>query len=158
MQNAAQQLGLTVRGLFGESSRADGEFYQISNQVTLGRPTSKTIEDVQELVALVLSWERRNRDSHLNENRLRLEDHVWRAWAVLTHARRMASSEALSHLSALRLGVCLELFDKVDVPAIQSLMVAMRPGHLQYAAETDLTPDRRDEVRADLIRGRLLAN
>jgi len=158
MQNAAQQLGLTVRGLFGESSRADGEFYQISNQVTLGRPTRKTIEDVQELVSLVLSWERRNRDSHLNENRPRLEDHVWRAWAVLTHARRMASSEALSHLSALRLGVCLELFDKVDVACIQSLMVAMRPGHLQYAADSELSADRRDEVRADLIRETLLAN
>jgi len=155
MQNAAQQLGLTVRGLFGESSRAEGEFYQISNQVTLGRAPEKTIRDVQELVDLVVGWERRNRESHLNENKSRLEDHVWRAWAVLTHARRMTSSEALGHLSALRLGVSLKLIDTVDVASIQGLMVAMRPGHLQFEAETELSADQRDERRARLIRERL---
>lgn len=158
MQNAAQQLGLTVRGLFGESSRADGEFYQISNQVTLGRTPAETIKSVQGLVDHVMSWERRNRDSHFKENRARVEDHVWRAWAILTHARRMTSGEALSHLSALRFGVCLGLLDDLDLTSIQSLMVAMRPGHLQYEAQTELTADRRDELRADLIRGTLQSN
>jgi len=158
MQNAAQQLGLTVRGIFGESSRADGEFYQISNQVTLGRTPAETVKGVQSLVEHVSSWERRNRDSHFNENRRRVEDHIWRAWAALTHARRMTSGEALSHLSALRFGVCLGILDDIDLAAIQSLMVAMRPGHLQYKADTELTADRRDELRADLIRGALQNN
>ena len=158
MQNAAQQLGLTVRGLFGESSRAEGEFYQISNQVTLGTPPHQTIEDVRKLVDLVTSWERRNRTTFLNEKRAHLEDHVWRAWAVLTHARRMASSEALGLLSAVRLGVCLGLVDQVELGTLQGIMVDMRPGHLQYGADSELSADRRDEVRARLIRERLLQN
>jgi protein arginine kinase len=158
MQNAAQQLGLTVRGLFGESSRVEGDFYQISNQVTMGRSPEKTIQDVKGLVELVMSWERRNRVSHSNENRSRLEDHIWRSWAVLTNARRMASGEALSHLSALRLGVCLEIFHEVDLARIQSLMVSMRPAHLQYDAGTEFSASRRDEVRADLLRNSLTDN
>jgi len=158
LQNAAQQLGQTIRGLYGESSRADGDFYQISNQVTLGRRPEQTLEDVDKLVRMTLDWERRNREAHLERNRTRIEDHVWRAWAVLTHARRMASSEALTLLSALRLGVCLGIVDGVDVPTLQGLMVDMRPGHLQYQAEAELTADRRDEVRAELIRRTLQAN
>ncbi len=158
MQNSAQQLGLTVRGLFGESSRAEGEFYQISNQVTLGRTPEETVKSVQSLADHLMAWERRNRDSHFNENRPRIEDHVWRAWAILTHARRMTSSEALSHLSALRFGICVGVLDTVDLAAIQSLMVGMRPGHLQYQAGIELTPDRRDELRAELIRETLQAN
>ena len=152
MHNAAQQLGLTVRGLFGESSRADGDFYQISNQVTLGRPAEKTLDAVRKLVGLVCDWERRSRQSHLRENRHRLEDHVWRAWALLTHARRMSSSEALAHLSALRLGLQLGLVDRVDIPAVQGLMVTTRPGHLQLEAGRELGPEERDVVRAQFIR------
>ena len=156
VHNAAQQLGLAVRGMHGESSRAEGDFFQISNQVTLGRAPECTIEDVKNLVRLVLDWERRNRDSHITENRARLEDHVWRALALLTHARRMSSSEALGHLSALRMGIYLELLDPVvDIPTIQSLMVTLRPGHLQLGSERELSPDERDVVRAELIRDTL---
>jgi protein arginine kinase len=155
MHNAAQQLGLTVRGLFGESSRAEGDFFQISNQITLGKNQSKTIEDVHTLTVMVVDWERRNREAFLQEHRVRLEDHVWRAWALLTAARRISSSEALGHLSALRLGLQLKIIDQVDVGTIQRLMVTLRPGHLQLSEGRDLTPDDRDAVRAQLIRDTL---
>ena len=70
----------------------------------------------------------------------------------------MSSSEALTHLSALRLGVCLDMFHEVGLERIQGLMVAMRPAHLQYDAGSDLSASRRDEVRAELLRGSLLDN
>lgn len=155
MHNAAQELGLTVRGLFGESSRAEGDFFQISNQITLGRSASKTVDDVRELVNLVVAWERRNRETHLREDRVGLEDHVWRAWGALTHARRLTSGEALTHLSALRLGSKLGLCREVGVTVLQALMVTMRPAHLQLRAGRDLDPDKRDEMRAKLVRDAL---
>jgi protein arginine kinase len=108
-------------------------------------------------VKLVVDWERRNRGTHVSDKAARLEDHVWRAWALLTHARRMASSEALQHLSALRLGVCLGLLDHVDLATIQALMVTMRPGHLQLGFSRELGPDERDVVRAQAIRDTLVA-
>ena len=155
MHNAAQQLGLTVRGLFGESSQAEGDFFQISNQITLGKNQAKTIEDVSALTVKVVDWERRNREAFMQEHRVQLEDHVWRAWALLTSARRISSSEALSHLSALRLGLHQEIIDMVDVGTIQRLMVTLRPGHLQLRERRDLPPEDRDEVRARLIRDTL---
>jgi len=155
MHNAAQQLGLTVRGLFGESSQAEGDFFQVSNQITLGKNQAKTIEDVSALTVKVVDWERRNREAFMQEHRVQLEDHVWRAWALLTSARRISSSEALSHLSALRLGLHQDIIDKVNVGTIQRLMVTLRPGHLQLRERRDLPPEDRDEVRARLIRDTL---
>jgi protein arginine kinase len=156
MHNAAQQLGLTVRGIFGESSRAEGDFFQISNQITLGKNQAKTIEDVSALTEMVVDWERRNREAFQQEHKVQLEDHVWRAWALLTSARKISSHEALSHLSAIRLGLHQKIIDKVDVGTIQRLMVTLRPGHLQLRERRDLSADDRDAVRARLIRDTLL--
>ncbi|HZL99483.1 MAG TPA: protein arginine kinase [Planctomycetota bacterium] len=155
VHKAAQRLGLTVRGTHGESSRAEGDFYQISNQVTLGRPPEQAVTDLQEVLDQVVKFERNTRQILLDDDRTRLEDVVWRGWAILRHARRISSREALAHLSALRLGVWLKLIDAVTVPTLQELMVRMRPGHLQYEAGRELAPAERDALRATLIRERL---
>ena len=42
---ALQKINLAVRGLYGEGSRASGDFYQISNQVTLGKSEHELIRD-----------------------------------------------------------------------------------------------------------------
>jgi len=152
VHKAAQKLGLTVRGTHGESSRAEGDFYQISNQVTLGRSPQQAVADLQAVLSLVVDYERNSRTILLKDDRTRLEDVVWRAWAILCHARRISSREALAHLSALRLGVCLQLIDSVTLPTLHALMVTMGPGHLQHAAGRELQPRDRDAVRAQLIR------
>lgn len=155
VSKAAQKLGLTVRGTHGESSRAEGDFYQISNQVTLGRSPEQAVSDLQAMLTQVIDYERNSRGILVKEDRTRLEDVVWRAWATLRYARRMSSREALAHLSALRLGVCLKLIDNVALRTLHTLMVAMQPGHLQIAAGRELRPQERDVVRAQLIRDTL---
>ena len=155
VSKAAQKLGLTVRGTHGESSRAEGDFYQISNQVTLGRSPEQAVADLQAMLAQVIEYERNSRAILVREDRVRLEDVVWRAWATLRYARRISSREALAHLSALRLGVCLKLIDTVQLRILHTLMVAMQPGHLQLGAGRDLRPLERDVVRAQLIRDTL---
>ncbi len=152
VSKAAQKLGLTVRGTHGESSRAEGDFYQISNQVTLGRSPEQAVSDLQAMLTQVIDYERNSRAILVKEDRTRLEDVVWRAWATLRYARRMSSREALAHLSALRLGACLKLIDNVALRTLHTLMVAMQPGHLQIGAGRELRPQERDVVRAQLIR------
>ncbi len=152
VHKAAQTLGLTVRGTHGESSRAEGDFYQISNQVTLGKAPDRAAEDLGQVLDQVVQYERESRAILLKEDRTRLEDVIWRAWAILGHARRIASREALAHLSALRLGVALELIDSVNIPTLHELMVRMRAGHLQHEAGRELSTPERDELRATLIR------
>jgi len=155
VSKAAQKLGLTVRGTHGESSRAEGDFYQVSNQVTLGRSPEQALADLQAMLAQVVDYERNSRAILLKEDRMRLEDVVWRAWATLRYARRISSREALAHLSALRLGACAKLIDTVSLRTLHTLMVAMQPGHLQMASAKELRPQERDVVRAQLIRDTL---
>ncbi|RKY18271.1 MAG: ATP--guanido phosphotransferase [Planctomycetota bacterium] len=155
VHNAARDLDLTVRGLHGESSRADGDFYQISNQVTLGRPVQEIVDAVNALARKVVIWERSSREIHHQESCSAIEDHVWRAWGLLTHVRRLSSGEALGHLSAVRLGVCLGIIDLTDLATIQRLQVLMRPGHLQWGLAHSLDASQRDEVRARLVRATL---
>lgn len=155
VNNAAQELGLTVRGLHGESSKAEGDFFQISNQVTLGRSPEDAVSDLREMLGQVIKWERNARQILLEDDRLSVEDLVFRSWAVLGHARRIASDEALQLLSSVRLGACLGLIDGVGVTTIHDLMVSMLPGHLQFRDRATLAPDERDATRASLIRNAL---
>ncbi len=152
VHNAAQKLGLTVRGLYGESSKADGDFYQISNQVTLGRSPAQAIADLDAVLPQVITFERKVRDILLDEHRDNIEDTVWRAWAVLCNARRIESAEALKLLSAVRLGVCLGLLDEPAPPVVHQLLVTMLPAHLKLAEGRELSASERDVVRARLIR------
>ncbi|MHC5211977.1 MAG: ATP--guanido phosphotransferase [Planctomycetota bacterium] len=152
VHRAAQTLGLTVRGTHGESSRAEGDFYQVSNQVTLGKAPEAASEELGKMLEQVVRYERESRDILLKEDRTRLEDVIWRAWAILSHARRIASREALAHLSALRLGVALGMIESADIPMLHELMVRMRAGHLQHEAAKALSATDRDAVRATLIR------
>jgi protein arginine kinase len=155
VHNAAQKLNLAVRGMHGESSRAEGDFFQISNQVTLGKSPAEAVGDLQSALPQIIEYERQMRDILMKEDRSRVEDVIWRAWALLTHARRISSAEALAHLSALRLGAYLGIITTVPVASIHGLMVSMRPGHLQHRAERELSPVDRDVVRAELIRDTL---
>lgn len=155
VHNAARELDLTVRGLHGESSRADGDYFQISNQVTLGRTVADTVSSVNELAHRIVAWERSSRAIHHQDNRSAVEDWIWRAWGVLQHARRLSSGEALQQLSAVRLGICLGIIDGADLATIQRLTVLMRPGHLQLGVSDLLDATQRDEVRAELVRATL---
>ena len=98
---ALQKISLAVRGLYGEGSQAMGDFYQISNQVTLGRSPEQALSDLSAMLAQVIDYERNSRAILVKEDRTRLEDVVWRAWATLRYARRMSSRDALAHLADL---------------------------------------------------------
>jgi protein arginine kinase len=50
-----------VRGLYGEGSRAVGDFYQISNQITLGRSEEQLVSDLKALVPRIIDFERKVR-------------------------------------------------------------------------------------------------
>jgi protein arginine kinase len=55
---AVNQLGMVVRGLFGEGSDASGSIFQISNQTTLGEAEEEIIKRLQQRPAI----DRRARD------------------------------------------------------------------------------------------------
>jgi protein arginine kinase len=149
------RLGYEVRGVFGEGSEAAGSMYQISNRLTLGEREEDTIRGMEEIAAEVVGHERNARRRLLGQRRVCVLDHVGRAYGLLRHARVLSSSEAIHLLSALRLGVDFGLAAGVTAAQINRAMLLTQPGHLQKMLGRGLTPEERDEVRADTLRKHL---
>lgn len=155
---AVSQVNLAVRGLFGEGSHAVGDFFQISNQITLGKTPEEIIETVSNVLMKVIEYERDVRKALLGDSKKILEDKVWRALGMLKSARSISSEETLSYLSSVRLGVTLGLLDDISLETINQLFLDVQPGHLQKIEGQNLDPETRDIIRANLIRRRLQEN
>jgi protein arginine kinase len=128
----------------------------VSNQVTLGKSERDIIAEMKKVVPEILKFERSWRHKLLDDERPKLEDRVWRAYGILKHARRISSEEATDQLSALRLGINLDLVKGITPRTLNDLVILTQPGHLQKAEGKTLEAEERDAVRADLIR-RLLS-
>ncbi|MDF1837971.1 MAG: ATP--guanido phosphotransferase [Planctomycetota bacterium] len=156
---AAQHTGLAVRGMHGEGSRATGDFYQISNQVTLGRSEEDLIADLEALVPYIVGFERKVRESLLEEHRGPLHDRVAKSYGILRTTRSLATGEALAHISAVRLGLHLGLLPDLSLGAVDRLWTQLQKGHLQalsgHGDQDLIEASERDKLRASLIRTRL---
>jgi protein arginine kinase len=153
--SAINQLGLVVRGMYGEGSEAIGNIFQISNQITLGQSEEEIIENLSSVTRQIIEWERAERNDLLQNHRLQLENRVCRSYGILTNARIIESKEAAERLSDVRLGIDLDIIKDVPLSVMNELMVMTQPGFLQQYAGQQLTADSRDERRARLIRERL---
>lgn len=157
---AAQRTGLAVRGMYGEGSRAAGDLYQISNQVTLGRSEDQLIADLEALVPSIVEFERRVRTTLLRERPRFLQDRVDRSMGLLGSARSVPTEVALQRLSDLRLGASLGLLDSTDPHELDALAIQVQRGHVQVLAGDPapadglLEPSARDRQRANFLRQR----
>jgi protein arginine kinase len=151
--NVAQKIHLAVRGLYGEGSRALGDFYQVSNQQTLGRDEMQIQGDVLLAVGRVVQWEREVRGALLRGSaRVRTLDRVHRALGILERAQILTSEEALGSLSALRFGIEEDLIEGFTIAAVNRALLLSQPGHLQRHTREQLGPEERDQRRAQLLR------
>lgn len=160
---AFDKLHLAVRGRFGEGSEPHGHYYQLSNRRTLGQDEAAIVRSVHEAALRVIDAERVARDAMLGDDaqRNRLEDKVWRAWAVLTHARVLSSEELIEHLAWLRLGLALDMLHAVSPrptwAILDRIFVQCQPAHLQAAHPAAKDATYRDRLRAELVRSWLCA-
>jgi protein arginine kinase len=156
---AAKDMRLAVRGLYGEGTEATGDFYQISNQTTLGKTEDEIISDFKHLVIpKIIDYEHHARRTLVNDRTVALDDKVCRALGILRTARLMASEETLFLLSHLRMGINLGRIKDIDVKTINELFLLTQPAHLQKIQGRKLEGDVRRAVRADYIRSRLNGN
>ena len=151
------QVGLNVRGLYGEHSDVMGNLFQVSNQTTLGHSEQESIESLERVTRQVLEAEERARERLVRDARVQTEDKVWRAYGLLRHCRTVASQEVINLCSAVRLGVSLGFPGLPPIGVINELLVRTQPGHLQRMHGGELTPPERNLYRAQLVRERLAA-
>ena len=151
--SAATQLGLAVRGLYGEGTEAAGNLFQVSNQLTLGPKEEEIIANLNGVVQHMVHHERQARLRLLEQAEDSLADRVWRAYGVMCHARSMKGEEALRLLSDVSLGVDLGIVTGVEKAVLHSLLVKTRPGFLHsLAGKETMTAQERAVLRAEVIR------
>ncbi|MEM1062297.1 MAG: protein arginine kinase, partial [Planctomycetota bacterium] len=152
---ALQKISLAVRGLYGEGSQAMGDFYQISNQTTLGKSEDEIIANLREVVPNIIGYERRYRDALVKRDRQQLHDQVARAHGILRNAQTISSEETMHLLSSLRMGINTGLIDDVEMQTVNELFIQTQPAHLQKLREEELPSSERNVARAAYLRSRL---
>jgi protein arginine kinase len=151
-----QRINVTVRGLYGEGSQYTGDFYQVSNQVTLGYTEADLLSLVGEEVApRIIEYERKAREALLKNNRDDLHDEVSRAMGILSTARKISSEETMHHLSKIRLGISLGLLEELDVKVINQLFLQTQSAHLQKLQGRVLGTSERHARRASFLQHHL---
>ena len=153
---AITKLSLTARGLYGEGTEASGNFFQISNQVSLGQSEEDIIGNIERIIKQIIGHEQSARESLLSQNRNLLEDRIWRAYGTLKNAHIITSNETIDLLSLVRLGIDLKLIKEANQALINELFVITQPAHLQKLEKKKLNPNQRDVKRAQIVREKLL--
>ncbi len=152
---AVNKLGLAVRGLYGEGTDALGNFFQVSNQQTLGEEELQILERLQKVVAQIVEHESNARTLLLEKQKTAVLNHIGRAYGILANAYSMSSKEAMNLLSLFRLGIDYGFFPNTIRALSDELFLICQPAHLQKLYPNTNEPEERDIVRADIIRERL---
>lgn len=149
---AANELGLAVRGLYGEGTEALGNLFQVSNQRTLGQTEEEIIERVRKVVNNIIENEKNARGLLLQNNPKMVYNHIGRAYGILANSHSISSKETMNLLSLFRLGFDLGFFPGVQRSFIDELFMVTQPAHLQARFAGKLSAEERDIRRADMLR------
>jgi protein arginine kinase len=152
-----QHMGLTYRGLYGEGSDVLGNFFQISNQTTLGRSEEELADQLVRVVRRVVEREEEARKVLVRDAGYIIEDKLWRAYGTLRHARSLPADEAMNLLSGLRLAVGLQLVTGLSVYTLNKLLIFSQSAHLSHSAGRTLTEGEANLARSRFVR-QILAN
>lgn len=154
---AIGKFGLTVRGIYGEGSDAQGSLFQISNQVSMGLSEKEIIDNLTSVTKQIVEQELMVRNKLLKERRHRFEDAIYRSYGIISYARMISSKEAMTMLSDLKLGIELGIIKTENNERINiyNLMSKIQPANLQLMHSRHLSSDERDMARAEYLRGNL---
>ncbi|HEX2956428.1 MAG TPA: hypothetical protein VHO70_06345 [Chitinispirillaceae bacterium] len=148
----ASQMGISARGFFGEHSEVVGNFFQLSNQATMGAHEKDFIKNTTGIIHEVINHERKARERILKDARNELTDKIYRSLGILLYARTLTMSEFLNLSSALRFGILSGIYDGVTVDTINEMTILSMPAHLQLLQGTGADGYSIDNLRAELVR------
>jgi protein arginine kinase len=146
---------LAVRGFYGEGSDVAGNLFQLSNQTTLGISEEEILRQIKRVTSEVVEDEATARQRLVDEAADMIEDKILRAYGILKHARVLSSEEAMNLLSAIRLGHAMNIIDGLDISLVNEILLLSQPAHLQKFYGSELDSNRRDFVRAQMVREKL---
>jgi protein arginine kinase len=154
--SAIAKLSFNTRGFYGEGTQATGNFFQISNQVSLGHSENEIIQNINSIINQIITQENQARDNMFTRNKAVLEDRINRSLGILKNAHIITSQETIELLSMVRLGCSLGMIKNLNRQTINELLIITQPAHLQKIEDKKLGSLERDVKRAELIRNKLM--
>ena len=151
-----EKIGLTVRGLYGEGSDAEGYMYQVSNEVTIGLSEYDILKRVEDAVVKICTAERELMQALYTKNELKTMDRAKKSFGVLTNAVLLSYGEFLGKIAEVKLGAMLGMLNINDIEAIDKLIISVRPAMLCYNYGKKLSQIDRDLLRAEIVGQKLL--
>lgn len=150
--SAVTQVGMTIRGLYGEGSGAYSNIYQISNQITLGISETDIVSNLKAVVNQLINQENLSREQLIKNYNYELEDKIYRSLGILKSAVIMDEKECLKLLSSVRLGVEMGIIKDIDKKILNGLLVETQPATLKKQFEDKFTEKELNVKRAEYIR------
>ena len=151
MLNVVNNLGINVRGIYGEGTKAEGDIYQISNNQTLGITEKDISKNLNLIIQKIIEQERLTR-KYLSKNSIKLEDKIYREYGILTNARRLSEKETLELLSNIKLGTDLGIIKELTDKKVLELMLYTKPGNLQKREGKELSVIDQEILRCEVIK------
>ena len=149
--NAINNLGMSVKGVYGESSKSDGDMYQISNNQTIGITEKEITKNLKLISQKVLEQEKMAR-KYLAKKGLDLEDRLYRDFGVLSNARKISEEEARELISNVKLGTDLGIIQELNDTKISELMLYTKPAILSIRVGKKLSVYEQEIERANVIK------
>ena len=144
------KLGLVLRGIYGEGTEPKADFYQLSNQVTLGLSEKASIKNLEDVTMQLISQERNARGEMIKH--IEFIDLIHRSYGVLKNARLLSNNEFMKLISNVRLGAAAGEIKDLSLESIDSLIIKVQPAMLSLEEKKDLTANQREQLRAEIIR------
>lgn len=150
-----RNIGLTVRGLYGEGSKALGNLFQISNQTSIGEREEDVIEKMNKVILQLITRERKTRKYIVDKKGIEIEDKIFRSLGILNYSRVISTLEAMNHLSNVKLGADMGIIKGIKSKDITRLMLDIQPAIIQIDQDEDINNRQIDILRGEKLRIKL---
>ena len=148
--NEISNLGISIRGIYGENTNGDGSIYQISNQKTLGIKEEDIIEQVKQVTNYIVKQERKARE--ILKNKLQIKDEVMRSYGIAKYATMISQEEAMQLLSNIAMGINMDYIKDVSLEKIRELIENIGINTLRKNMKDNFSKEEENIKRAEYIK------
>ncbi len=150
----AANLSMTVRGLYGEGSKASGALFQLSNQTTLGADEKDIISRFTAAACSLISEERRISAELFEKKQAEMTDKCLRSLGIIKFAYMISSSEAMNLVSNVCMGANSGIIKNIDCAKLRKALFDSMPATLVLSTREE-SAEARDVRRAEILQNAL---
>lgn len=148
--NEITNLGISVRGMYGENTNGEGAIYQISNQKTLGISEEDIVEQVKQVTKYIVKQERKARE--ILKDKIEVKDDIYRSYGILKNAYIMSKKEAMRLLSNIRMGINMNEIKDINLSNVDKIIKNIGKNTLRKNMKEHFSREQENVKRAEYIR------